>query len=198
MLPEISTLHDRMARGGNWLDFREEISDLHERATSQDEFVVLMEAFANLQAVGPSSFDLETWSKIEQAANGEYQLFLLREASYGTQSINPILYDYITKREVESGRLDPTSEVRVHAAAGTDVLGDSSDLDDRPSRPGNWLAGGLAIGGVVLWFLGVRDPVSPLWLIPLGFFLGWIPNEIARKRVIRTAKLKRHERGYPI
>jgi hypothetical protein len=191
MLPEIATLHEQMAKGGSWKEFQEKISELHKRATSQDEFVILLEAFANLRSMGPNVFDAETWSKLEKATEMGYRLFLVHEAMGGDQSINPLLYEYVTKREVKAGRLDPTSDIRTSSIAGASVLGDSSALVDRPSRPGNWLAG-------VLWFLGVREPVSPLWLIPLGFVLGWIPNENAKKRVLRNAKLKRYERGYPI
>jgi hypothetical protein len=198
MLPEIKTLQDRMSKGGNWIEFREEIADLHKRATHQSEFSILMESFAYLMSVGPSAFDSETWTKVEKAARSEYLLFLLSEGSNNSGNINPILYDYITAREVEAGRLDPNSDVRAHAIAGRVGLGDTSDLESRPPRPGNWLAAGFAIAGVILWLVGVREPLSPLWLLPVCLLLGWIPNELARKRIVKEAKLNRQARGYPI
>jgi hypothetical protein len=197
MLDEIATLHARMAEGGHWREWRDEIASLHQSASTQDEFVILMEAFHNLMAVGPAVYDSETWSRVEPVASGEYRLFLAIEAQEGGSMINPMLHDFITKREVEAGRLDPDSDLRTFAHAGGTVLGDSSDLENPPPRPGNWLAGGLALGAVILWLLGVREPVSPLWLIPMGIVVGTFPNQLARNRVIEEAKQRRISRGYP-
>ena len=55
MKPEIASLHERMAKGGDWRAFREEIAALHAQATTEKECVTLLEAHQKLVAVG--SFD---------------------------------------------------------------------------------------------------------------------------------------------
>ena len=186
MLPEIANLHERMATGGSWLDYRDEISNLHKRATLQCEFIILMEAFANLRKVGSSAFDPETWPKLEKAAAMEYQLFLLREATDTGSVLNPMLMAYVTEREVEAGRLDTASDARTSAINGWQNFGDSSDVENPPSRPGNWLAAGLAIGGIGLWLFGVNEPVSlgrpgPTIIVrrrgPVGRTVGWVESQ---------------------
>jgi hypothetical protein len=38
---DIETLHERIARGGDWMDFRREIAALHVRAITETEYVSL-------------------------------------------------------------------------------------------------------------------------------------------------------------
>jgi hypothetical protein len=60
MMPEIASLHERMAKGGDWRIFRDEIAALHAQAKTEEEFVTLLEAHKNLVAVGKFAFDEET------------------------------------------------------------------------------------------------------------------------------------------
>jgi hypothetical protein len=64
MKPEIASLHDRMKQGGDWMTFRDEIASLHAAATTEEEYVILLEVFRNLIAVGKSAYDEKAYAKL--------------------------------------------------------------------------------------------------------------------------------------
>lgn len=180
MNPQIASLHDRMAKGGDWRSLRDEIAALHETATTEQEYVTLLEVHRNLVAVGQYAFDKETYAKLPPNTAAEYRMFLNREAMEDGL-INPVLLERITRREVEAGRLAPDDELRKLAVAGASVLGDSKEVTAHRCRKGDWffygvvIAAGLSVG---LAFV----PLSPLWLILPGLVAGWYLNERERKQ----------------
>jgi hypothetical protein len=181
MRHEIATLHDRMKEGGDWRGFQQEIAALHAEATTEEEYVTLLEAHRNLVAVGEYAFDAETYEKIVQIAKGEYKLFLNRE-SMEDGFVNPVLLEKVTRREVEAGRLDPDDDFRTFAVAGATVLGDSAELTAHRCKQGDYLfygAAGTAVLAVALDAAGY----SPLWLIPVALVLGWYINDRERKKI---------------
>ena len=78
MKAEIESLQERMAQGGDWHAFRKEIADLHERATTEEEHMALLQAHQILVAVGKEYFDEVSYGKLLQAAKAEYRLFLIK------------------------------------------------------------------------------------------------------------------------
>jgi hypothetical protein len=117
MRPEIASLRERMGQGGDWRTFRDEIATLHAEATTEKEYVTLLEAHRNLVAVGEHAFDQEAYAKILPIAQAEYRMFLNKESMEGG-IINPVLLERVTRREVEAGRLGPDDEFRNLAASG--------------------------------------------------------------------------------
>ena len=197
MLAEIASLDERMAQGGDWMKWREEIAELHQRATTQEEYVKLLSAHFVLGHLIDQVYDEETASKIRPIHSGEYKLFLNKEAMENGERINPALLDMITAREVEAGRMDPSDDFRQLAAAGGQVLGDSASLDAKSPRPGNWITLAFAVVGVVLWLASVRPlGISALWLIAIGFVVGWFFNEREVTKVKHRAEVERARRGY--
>lgn len=97
MKPEIASLHERMGQGGDWRAFREEIVALHAEASTEEEYVTLLEAHRNLVAVGEFAFDEETYNKIRPIAAAEYKMFLNIEAMEDGE-INPVLLERIILR----------------------------------------------------------------------------------------------------
>src|SRR3546814_9327403 len=72
----------------------------------------------------------------------------------------------ITEREVEAGRMAPDDDFRQLAAAGGQVLGDSTYTTAKPARRGNWVTMAFAVVAVVLWALSIEPlGISALWLI---------------------------------
>lgn len=181
MKPDIASIHDRMAQGGDWREFRDEIAALHAEAATEEDFVTLLEAHSNLVAVGPHAYDAETWAKLLPITRGEYLNFLNGEA-LEDGNINPALLDRITKREIAAGRMDPDDEHASLAAAGAAVLGDSAELTAHACRNGNYFFYGMAVAGIVASVLPYTH-VSPLWLIAVGLLIGWYLNERERKRI---------------
>lgn len=181
MKPDIASIHDRMAQGGDWREFRDEIAALHAEAETQEEFVTLLEAHSNLVAVGPHAYDAETWAKLLPITRGEYLNFLNREA-LEDGNINPVLLHRVTRREIAAGRMDPDDEHASLAAAGAAVLGDSAELIAHACRNGNYFFYGMAAAGIVAFVLRYAH-VSPLWLIAVGLLVGWYLNERERKRI---------------
>lgn len=197
MLPDIASLDERMAKGGDWFQFRDEIAALHDRATTQDEYVTLLNAYSNLGHLIEKVFDEERAEKIRAAHTAEYKLFLNKEALENGERINPALLAIITAREVEAGRMDPNDNLRKLAEAGGQVLGDTSYLDAKPPRRGNWATLAIAMVAVILWAFSVRPlGFSALWLIAVGFVVGWFINDQEMKQINHRAEVERARRGY--
>lgn len=181
MKPEIASLHDRMNAGGDWRAFRDEIAALHAQASTEEEHVTLLEAHRNLVAVGKFAFDEETYQKLLPITDSEYRMFLNKEAMEDG-SINPVLLERITRREVQSGRLSPDDGLRKLAVAGAAVLGDSGELSAHRCKHGDWFFYGMASAALLsVGFAHVS--VSPLWLVAIGLAIGWALNEGERKRI---------------
>ena len=189
MKPEIASLHERMAKGGDWRAFRDEIAALNAQATTEKEYVTLLEAHQKLVAVGKFAFDEETYSKLLPIAAAEYRMFLNKEAMEDG-IINPLLLDCVTHREVQAGRLDPNDEFRKLASAGASVLGDSAELTAHRCKHGDWFFYGMAIAAILSAALAFV-PLSPLWLIALAFLVGWFLNEHERKRIKTSIAARR-------
>ena len=50
MKSEIASLHERMGKSGDWQSFRNEIAALHDEATTEEEYITLLEAHQKLVA----------------------------------------------------------------------------------------------------------------------------------------------------
>jgi len=181
MKPEIASLHERMAQGGDWRAFRDEIAALHAEATTEDEYVTLLEAHRKLVAVGEHAFDAETYAKLLPIARAEYLMFLNKE-SMENGVINPVLLDRVTLREVKAGRLDPEDNFRKSAAAAGAILGDSAEITAHRCKRGDFFFYGAA-GAAILGGLLVQNHISPLWSILAGLLVGVYLNDRERKRI---------------
>jgi hypothetical protein len=184
MRPEIASLHERIERmkqGGDWRAFRDEIASLHAAATTEEEYVALLEAHHNLVAVGKYAYDEETYAKLLPIAAAEYKMFLNKESTEDG-IINPILLERVTRREVEAGRLDSNDDFRKLAVAGAFILGNSAEIKAHRCKQGDYFFFGMA-GAAILAIGFAQISVSPLWLIALAFLLGWFFNERERKRI---------------
>jgi len=181
MKPEIASLHDRMSKGGDWKAFRDEIAALHAEATTEEEYVTLLEAHRNLVATGKLAFDEETYQKLLPIAASEYRMFLNKEAMEGGL-INPALLDHVTRREVTAGRLGPEDSLRKLATAGASVLGDTAELNAHRCKHGDWFFYGMAVAALLSAGFSLVS-LSPLWLIAVGLIVGWALNESERKRI---------------
>jgi hypothetical protein len=192
MHPEIASLHERMAQGGDWRTFQQEIARLNKEAETQQEYVTVLEAHRNLIAVAEHCFPPETYKQIKQIGQGEYQLFLSVEAMEG-ELINPVMLDQITAREVASGRMWPEDEYRKFAAAGGSVLGDSADC-----RYDRKLGDRIGIGGLILGALAffLVSEVLGVAVALVGMGVGWFINEKRKKQSLEEAQFDRATRGY--
>ena len=191
MLPEIASIKDRMAQGGDWRAFRDEIASLHDQATSEAEYVTLLEAHHNLIAVGEYAYDADTYAKLLPIARAEYLTFLNKE-SLEDGVINPAILDRVTQREVSAGRLEPNDDFRTLAAAGGTILGDSAEYHAHRCKHGDYLFYGMAIAAVLSVAL-VRAGISPLWLIAVGLLAGWFLNERERKIIKASVAARRSQ-----
>ena len=180
MNPAIASLQERMAKGGDWQAFRDEIAALHGNATTEDEYVTLLEAHKNLVAVGQFAYDDETHARLLPIAAAEYRMFLNKEAMENGL-INPALLERLTRREVEAGRLDPNDDFRKLSVAGASVLGDSREMTAHRCKQGDWFFYGVAVAATLSAGLALVS-LSPFWLIALGLVVGWYINERERKR----------------
>ena len=177
--------------------FREEISFLHERATTQEEYVTLLRAHSILGVLVDDVYDKQVASEIRKVHRAEYLVFLNKEALEDGETINPAMLARITEREVEAGRLAPDDDFRQLAAAGGRVLGDSANATAKRARSGDWVAVVFAIAAVVLWALSIHPlGISALWLIPAGLVVGWFANDREATQIKHRAEVARARRGY--
>jgi hypothetical protein len=174
MKPEIASLHERIAQGGDWRTFRDEIAALHVGATTEEEHVSLLEAHRKLVAVAKFAYDEETYANLFPITAVEYRMFLNKEAMQDGL-INPVLLERVTRREVEAGRLDPDDELRKLAIAGASVLGDSAEITAHRCKHGDWFFYGMTTAAILSAGLALTS-WSPLWLIALGLLVGWHLN----------------------
>lgn len=189
MRPEIASLHERMSQGGDWRTFRDEIAALHADATTEEEYVILLEAHCTLVAVGKEAFDPETYAKLLPIAQAEYLMFLNKE-SMEDGVVNPVLLERVTRREVQAGRLSSEDELRKLGIAGAAVLGDSAELAIHKCKQGDYFFFGAA--GAAVLAAGLREvQISPLWLVVVGLVIGWLINERERKRIKREIAARR-------
>ncbi len=190
MNPKIASLNDRMSRGGDWQAFRAEISALHTQAATEVEYVTLLEAHRILVVLGKSVYDQETYAKLLPITDSEYRMLLNKEASEdGT--INPVLLERITRREVEAGRLDPSDGLRTSAASGALVVGDSAEITEHRCKQGDWFFYGMLITSVLSAVLELISQ-SPLLLIPAGLLFGWFLNDREHKRIKAAVAARRN------
>lgn len=197
MLPEIASLDERMAQGGDWMKWREEIADLHKRATTQEEYLTLLRAHSILGLLADDVYDEDNAREIKKIHHAEYLNFLSKEAIEGGDLINPAMLARITEREVEAGRLAPDDDFRQFAAAGGQVIGDSTYTTAKPARRGNWVLAAFAVMAVILWALSVHPfGFSALWLIAVGFIAGTIVNNREATQIKHKAEVERARRGY--
>lgn len=192
MHPEIASLHERIAQGGDWRAYQQEIARLNKEARTQEEYVAILEAHRNLIAVAKHCFPPDTAAKIQLVGEGEYKLFLNVEAMEG-DLINPAMLDKITAREVDAGRLAADDEFRKLAEAGGSVMGDSADMRyDR--KLGDWIGiAGVVLGAVA--FFGVNKALGVIIFVA-GMGAGWFINERRKRRALEGAQLDRIARGY--
>jgi hypothetical protein len=182
-----------MAQGGDWRAFRDEIASLHVQATTEEEYVSLLEAFHLLVLMGEEVYDAETWAALEPITRSEYRNFLHREALGPDGLINPALLGSITLREIEAGRLADDDEFAELAAAGAAVFGDSRLVAAPRTKRGDWFFYGMASASVLAALL-TRSGV-PLWLIAVGLLVGWYVNdrEISQiKKDIKASGFRDH------
>ena len=172
---------ERMAEGGEWRAFQQEIAALHMQASTEEEYVALLEAHDLLVRTGEDCLDGKTYAKILPIAESEYLMFLNKEAIEG-DLINPVLLARVVDREVAAGRLDPDSRFAQLAKAGGAVLGDSAEITAHRCKRGDFLFYGMAGAAVLAWAL-VRVNVSPLWLILVGLIVGGFLNVRENQRI---------------
>ena len=163
------------------MTFRAEIASLHEDARSEQERVTLLEAHRNLVAVGPHCFAPETWSNLLPVTQGEYKLFLSREAMEDG-IMNPVLLERVVRREVENGRLSEDDDFYKLSVAASTVLGDSAGINTHKCKRGDWFCFGAIATAILAWgFLKVG--ISPIWLIVFGFAVGTFINGREIRRI---------------
>ena len=126
MQQDIATLRDRMARGGDWRAFRDEIAALHMIARTEEEYVTLLEAYSILVAIGEECYSPEVYAKLLPVTRTEYRMMLALEAMEG-EDLNLMKLEHITRREMAAGRLDPDDVFHKLAEAEASVTVKADD-----------------------------------------------------------------------
>ncbi len=141
MSPPIADLLRRMMEddGLTWEGaraYRDEIVELNHTARTDEEQSALLFAFKALmdRVENLGLIDGQSLEKFRGARKGDYMMMLGVQATIG-ELIDPERLDYVTRREVEAGRLAANDDFREFAVAGATVLGKLPD----PPKARNWL-----------------------------------------------------------
>lgn len=110
--------------------------ELNRIAQTDEEQSVLLFAFNALmdQVTHQGLIDDESLEKLRAVRKADYQMMLAVQATVG-DLIDPDRLEYLTRREVEAGRLAVDDDFRKFALAGANVLGKSAVRSKRR----NWL-----------------------------------------------------------
>jgi polyhydroxyalkanoate synthesis regulator phasin len=108
--------------------FRDEIVELNKTAQTDEEQTALVFAFNALmnQIEGFDLIDPSSLDHFKNVQEADYKMILSVQAMIG-EHIDPDRLEYITRREVEAGRLPTDDRFRQLAIAGATVLGTSGN-----------------------------------------------------------------------
>ena len=118
-----SDLHNRILEDGahgallNWREMREQIHDEFERATTQEDRVILLNLFKvvmDTAEITVAEDDREMFRKTRQQ---DYNSLLIRECLIG-ENVSVEFMDAVTKREVLAERMPHDAELRKLAVKG--------------------------------------------------------------------------------
>lgn len=191
MLQEIATLRERIAAGGDWRGFKDELTALHQRATTEEEYVTLLENFVYLVGIADEVFEADVYQRLLPVMRSEYRMFLNFEAMEDDYIV-PVKLERITRREILAGRLNPDDGLRQLAIDSASVMGETANLAIHHCRRGDWLffgAGSAAVVAFGLQYVGL----SPLWIIPAALVVSYFPNDRERKRVKAELEERREQ-----
>jgi HD superfamily phosphohydrolase len=116
--------------------YRDEIVELNRIAQTDEEQGSLLFAFNALmaQVAERRLVDDASLEKLKGVREADYRAMVIVQALIGDQ-IDPDRLEYVTRREVEAGRLAPDNDFRNFAIAGANVLGKPADAP----KGRNWL-----------------------------------------------------------
>lgn len=102
-----------------------EISALWDEVDAEEDRVTLLAVHKSVMDLIERSagFSGEALKRFQGAREGEYRLFLMKEAMLDGENVDPGELDRITAREVAAGRMSAESEYRELARAAGAVLG---------------------------------------------------------------------------
>lgn len=127
MNPKLTDLITRMqskepfdARG-----VQREISALWDELDVEEDRVTLLAVHKSVMDLIERSAGIsgEALKRFQGAREGEYRLFLMKEAMLDDENVDPAELDRITAREVAAGRMSAESEYREFARTAEAVLG---------------------------------------------------------------------------
>jgi hypothetical protein len=102
----------------DWRKIREDMHDEHDRATTTEERVALLEIFkAVMDLVKRSGLTPEDMEKFKEANLKDYRLLIVKEALVGENICTETL-DAVTQREVAAGRMAQDDNLREAAVSG--------------------------------------------------------------------------------
>lgn len=139
MHPSLIDLIDRLQTGGslNPRAIQSDMASIWDALDKEEDRIVLLQVRnLFLDSVERSgALDDEALRTLRGAREGEYRLFLIKEAMIGADTADTAALDRITKREVDAGRMAPDCDLRTLAHAAEAVLGTP------PPRKKGWLGG---------------------------------------------------------
>lgn len=141
LTPQIADLMLRMMQTSprTWPEaksYRDEIVELNRVAETDEEQSALLFAFNALidNVAERGLLDKDALERLGAVREADYRAMLVVQSLIGDQ-IDPDRLEYVTRREVEAGRLRADDEFRKHAVAGANALGASA----RAAKAGGWL-----------------------------------------------------------
>ena len=131
---ELQGLIDRLRADSspNWVVYRQEIVDLSPKLRDEADRVAILSVYKVLMDTVEPSVLVTDLPAFQKARLQDYRLLLVEEAADGGE-LDPRKLDYITKREVDAGRLAPDDDLRELGQIGATFLAPAPTL-----RKGGW------------------------------------------------------------
>lgn len=121
----------------DWRATRDEIHELHKRATTSHERGALLAIYTAVMDQVERSGTITDMAEFKEARQQDYNLFLIREATDEAGNIVPETLLAATEREIADGRMTETDELHRLARAGIMTLTPGPPQPSLPP-PSSW------------------------------------------------------------
>lgn len=125
---------DRVTGDFDFVGYKDEIVGLHSQLPHEADRVQCIVLYGMLINFGCDNISRNGGDPeaLRNVAKAEHNLFLIKEAMDADGNVNPDEMARVTRREIESGRMEPDDNMAKLADAGSNILGSGAQPENKP------------------------------------------------------------------